>query len=188
MKGRYHTNPSPLPSQTARPMEDDDLQEYSGPSKSQRKRDANALQDLGKQLVKLSKDRLEKLDLPDVLRTEVMEAKRITSHGAIRRQMQLIGKIMREVDGDAIAEQLAEVRGDSDAAKAAFHALEQWRERLLADDEAVTQWLARHPDTDVQQLRQLVRNARKEASEGKPPKSSRALFRMLRDVHAPQGE
>lgn len=163
-------------------MEDEDFQEYTGPSKSQRKREANALQDMGKELVGLSKDRLKKLDLPDVLRAEVLEAKRITSHGAIRRQMQLIGKIMRDVDADAIAEQLAEIRGESNVAKAAFHALEQWRDRLLKDDQAATEWLTRHPATDAQQLRQLIRNARKEAAENKPPKSSRALFRLLRDM------
>jgi ribosome-associated protein len=163
-------------------MQDEDLQEYQGPSKSQRKRDANALQDMGKELVKLSREQLEKLHLPDALRTEVMEAKRISSHGALRRQMQLIGKLMRDVDASAIASQLAEVRGESDAAKAAFHSLEEWRERLLTDDQAVTAWLARHPDTDAQQLRQLIRNARREAAENKPPKSSRALFRLLREA------
>jgi len=163
-------------------MEEDDLPEYSGPSKSQRKRDAEALQALGKELVGLSKDRLNTLALPDVLRAEVLEAKRITSHGAIRRQMQLIGKIMRDVDADSIAEQLAEVKGESAAAKANFHALENWRDRLLRDDDAATDWLARHPGTDAQQLRQLIRNARKEAADNKPPKSSRALFRMLRDT------
>lgn len=163
-------------------MEDEDFQEYAGPSKSQRKREANALQDMGRELVKLSRDRLDKLDLPDALRAEVMEARRITSHGAIRRQMQLIGKLMREVDAEAIAAQLAEVKGESDTAKAAFHALEQWRERLLEDDQAVPQWLARHPDTDTQALRQLIRNARREATENRPPKYSRALFRMLRDI------
>jgi ribosome-associated protein len=163
-------------------MEDEDFQPYPGPSKSQRKRDANALQDLGKELVHLSKERLERLDLPDALRAEVLEARRITSHGAIRRQMQLIGKLMREVDADAIARQLAEIKGESDAGKAAFHALEQWRERLLQDDQAVTAWLARHPGTDAQQMRQLIRNARKEAAEAKPPKSSRALFRLLRET------
>lgn len=163
-------------------MEDEDLQEYAGPSKSQRKRDANALQAMGKELVALSKDQLKKLDIPDALRAELLEAKRITSHGAIRRQMQLIGKLMRDVDAEPIAEQLAEIRGESDTAKAAFHALEQWRTRLLENDQAVTDWLARHPGTDAQLLRQLIRNTRKEAAENKPPKSSRALFRLLRDT------
>ncbi len=163
-------------------MDDEDFQEYTGPSKSQRKRDANALQDIAKDLVKLSKDRLVKMDLPDALRAEILEAKRITSHGAIRRQMQLLGKLMRDVDPEPILEQLAAIRGESDTAKAAFHGLEQWRDRLLQDDQAVTDWLTRHPDTDAQQLRQLIRNARKEAAENKPPKSSRALFRLLRDT------
>ena len=163
-------------------MEEDDLPEYDGPSKSQLKREAEALQALGKELVKLPRDRLTKLDIPDVLRAEVLEAKRITSHGAIRRQMQLIGKIMRDVDAEAIAEQLAVVKGESATAKAAFHALEQWRDRLLQDDQAATAWLAQYPSTDTQQLRQLIRNARKEAAENKPPKSSRALFRLLREV------
>lgn len=167
-------------------MEDEDVQAYTGPSKSQRKREANALQDIGKALVELSKERIEQLNLPDALRAEVLEAKRITSHGAIRRQMQLIGKLMRKVDAQAIAGQLAEIRGESNVAKAAFHALEQWRDRLLKDDQAATEWLDRHPETDVQQLRQLIRNARKEAAENKPPKSSRALFRLLRDTAGQQ--
>lgn len=150
-------------------------------SKSQRKREVESLQDMGKDLIELSKERLMKMDLPENLRTAVLEAQRITAHGATRRQLQYIGKLMRSVDAEAIAEQLAEIRGESTAAKAEFHALERWRERLLSDDNAVTDWLARHPGSDAQQLRQLIRNARKEAELGKPPKSSRELFRMLRD-------
>lgn len=153
-------------------------------SKSQRKREVEALQDMGKALVELSKDTLMKMDLPEDLRGAVLEAKRITSHGAIRRQMQYIGKVMRGVDAEAIGAQLAAIRGESDAAKAEFHALERWRERLIADDNAVTEWLGRHPGADAQKLRQLVRNARKEAELGKPPKSSRELFRLLRETRA----
>lgn len=156
---------------------DDDIK-----SKTQRKREVESLQDMGKELVDLSKERLAKMDLPEDLLDAVLEAKRITAHGATRRQMQYIGKIMRGVDADAIAEQLAEIRGESNAAKAEFHALERWRERLLADEHAVTEWLGRHPGADAQKLRQLIRNARKEAELGKPPKSSRELFRMLRDT------
>jgi ribosome-associated protein len=163
-------------------MDDEEFQEHSGPSKSQRKREASALQDMGTELVKLSREQLEKITLPDALLAEILEARRIRSHGALRRQMQYIGKLMREADAAAIAAQLAEVRGESNASKAAFHALEQWRERLMADDQAVTAWLASHPATDAQQLRQLIRNARKEAAENKPPKSSRALFRLLRET------
>jgi ribosome-associated protein len=162
--------------------DEEELEHGLPPSKSQRKRDVEALQSLGRQLAELSRDQLKKMDLPEDLRDAVLEYKRLTSHGALRRQMQFIGKVMREVDAEPVVEQLAALRGESNVAKAEFHALERWRERLLADDEAVTQWLAEHPDGDGQRLRQLIRNARREAEQGKPPKSSRELFRLLRDA------
>lgn len=168
--------------------EPDDELDPDYKSKSQRKREVESLQDMGRELVDLSKDRLLKMALPEDLLDAVLEAKRITSHGAIRRQMQYIGKVMRGVDAEAIAAQLAEIRGESDAAKAEFHALERWRERLLADDNAVTEWLGRNPGADAQKLRQLVRNARKEAELGKPPKSSRELFRLLRETRSEQAD
>lgn len=158
--------------------------EQPGPSKSQRKRDAEALQELGRELVHLSAERLNQMALPDALRAELLEARRITSHGATRRQMQLIGRLMREVDAASIAAQLAGIKGESSTAKAAFHALERWRTRLIQDDAALTEWLARHPGSDAQLMRQLIRNARKEEAENRPPKASRALFRLLRDGQA----
>ncbi len=151
-------------------------------SKSQRKREVESLQDMGAELVALSRDRIKKMDLPDALREAILEAQRITSNGAIRRQMQYIGKLMRSVDPEPIQAQLSALKGESDAAKAEFHALERWRARLLEDDAAITDWVARHPETDAQHLRQLIRNARKEAELGKPPKSSRELFRVLREI------
>lgn len=151
-------------------------------SKTQRKNAMNALQDLGAELVKLSRDRLKKMDLPERLLQEILEAQRLTANGAIRRQMQFIGKLMRDVDAEPIIEQLAVIKGESATAKAEFHALERWRERLLEDDAALTEWLARHPAADIQQMRQLIRNARRESAAGKPPKSSRQLFRLLRDT------
>ena len=150
-------------------------------SKSQRKREMTALQDMGVELVKLPRARLAKFDLPENLLSALVEAQRLNSHGAIRRQMQYIGILMRDVEIEPIAEQLAALRGESAAAKAEFHALEHWRTRLIADDQALSAWLSAHPESDAQQIRQLIRNARKEAAEGKPPKSSRALFRLLRD-------
>ncbi|TCS70023.1 ribosome-associated protein [Sulfuritortus calidifontis] len=153
----------------------------SRPSKSQKKREMHALQELGEELVKLSQDRLDKLDLPDALYDAVMDARRFTKHEARRRQMQFIGKVMRDIDTEPIAEQLAVIKGESATAKAEFHALERWRDRLLADDAALTEWLAQYSSGDSQQLRNLIRNARKEAAAGKPPKSSRELFRWLRD-------
>jgi len=162
-------------------MHDPEFDDSLAPSKTQRKKASAALQDMGTELLKLSRERLDRMDLPEPLRDALYEAQRITTHGAIRRQMQLIGKLMRGLDADAIAEQLAVVKGESDTAKAEFHAQERWRTRLIEDDEALTEWLAAHPDSDATQLRQLIRNARREAAEGKPPKSSRALFRLLRD-------
>jgi len=151
-------------------------------SKSQRKRESTALQDLGKELFELSRDQLKKMDLPEKLLDALLEAKRLTSREGIRRQMQYIGKVMRDVETEPIDQQLAVIRGESNIAKAAFHALEDWRTRLIENDQALNEWLDLHPDTDVQQIRQLIRNARKEAAEAKPPKSSRALFRLLRDL------
>ncbi|NTV95924.1 MAG: DUF615 domain-containing protein [Thiobacillus sp.] len=161
---------------------DEEHEDHLPPSKSQRKRDVEALQDLGRDLSRLSKDQLKKMDLPENLQVALLEFLRLSSHGALRRQMQLIGKIMRDVDVEPIVEQLAALRGESATAKAEFHALERWRTRLIEDDGAVTEWLDAHPGTDAQQIRQLIRNARREAELGKPPKSSRELFRLLRDA------
>lgn len=157
-------------------------------SKSQRKRESTALQDLGKELFELSRDQLKKMDLPESLLGALLEAKRLTSHGAMRRQMQFIGKVMRDIEVEPIHQQLAVIRGESNLAKAQFHALENWRTRLIEDDSALQQWLAQHPETDVQQFRQLIRNARKEAAEAKPPKSSRALFKLLREMSSPASQ
>jgi len=150
-------------------------------SKSQRKRESTALQDLGKELFELSREQLKKMDLPESLLAALLEAKRLSNHEALRRQMQYIGKVMRNVESEPIEQQLAILRGESNVAKAQFHALESWRTRLLEDDGALNEWLILHPDTDVQPMRQLIRNARKEAAEMKPPKSSRALFKLIRE-------
>lgn len=162
---------------------DDETEDHLPPSRSQRKRDVEALQDLGHDLSRLSRDQLKKMDLPEGLLVALLEYQRLSSHGALRRQMQYIGKVMREIeDVEAIVEQLAALRGESAAAKAEFHALERWRARLLEDDGAVTEWINAHPGGDAQLIRQLIRNARREAAQGKPPKSSRELFRLLREA------
>jgi ribosome-associated protein len=150
-------------------------------SKTQRKKDMQALQELGAALVDLSSEQLARIELPEDLRDAIMAARRLRQHEARRRQLQYIGRLMRGVEAEEIAARLADIQGESDAAKAEFHALERWRARLLEDDEALTEWLAAHPGGDAQLVRQLVRNARREAAEGRPPKSSRALFRLLRD-------
>ena len=159
---------------------DNDAGQYSGPSKSQRKREMTALQDLGGELVALSKERLAKIDMPERLRDALLEAQRITSHEARRRQMQYIGKIMRDVDAAPLRAAMDEINGVSKAATIRQHQLERLRARLM-EDEAVFSEVARdYPGADMQHLRQLRRNALKEAQQGKPPRAYRELFRELR--------
>lgn len=153
-------------------------------SKTQRKREMLALQDLGELLVRLPEERLKQVDLPESLRDAVMEARRISKWGARRRQLQYIGRLMREADASAIRGQLE--RWDRAAAQdaARLRRIEQWRDRLLSEEHALTEFLERFPHADAQHLRTLVRNARHEAAEEKPPRSARMLFRVLRELLA----
>lgn len=158
--------------------------EYSGPSKSQLKREMTALQDLGAELASLSKERLAKIDMPERLRDALLEAQRMTRHEARRRQMQYVGKIMRDVDAVPLRAAMDEINGVSKAATIRQHQLERLRTRLM-EDEAVFSELARdYPAADIQHLRQLRRNAIKEAQQNKPPRAYRELFRELRELEA----
>ena len=143
------------------------------------------LQALGVALVRLPESQIERIEMPAQLRDAVYEAKRIKSHEARRRQMQYIGRLMRDIDPAAIRAHLAEAEGHSAQANARHRRLEIWRERLLTDDEALTLFAAEHPGADLQSLRTLIRNARKEAKEGKPPRASRELFRILKTIESP---
>ncbi len=151
-------------------------------SKTRRKKEMHALQELGERLVSLSRDRLESLHLPERLQDAVLEARRITSHGARKRQMQYIGKLMRDVDPAPIQARFDAWDGKSHAEAARFHALERWRERLLKDEKALQEFAGEFPHADLQVIRTLIRNARKEQAENKPPRNFRALFRELRVV------
>jgi len=159
---------------------DDDIEQPI--SKSEIKRQMTALQKLGEELVALPASKLDQLDLPETLRDAVNQAKRITAHGGLRRQMQYIGRLMRITDAQPIAEQLNAWRGDSAEVIAEFHRMENWRTRLLADDAALTEFVDIYPQADAQQLRTLVRNARREAAAAQAPKSSRALFKLIRGL------
>lgn len=152
------------------------------PSKSQRKRDMHDLQDLGEKLALLPRERLAKVDLPDALRRAIEEVQRITKHEARRRQMQYIGKLMRDVDPAPLREILAAFEGKSHAETARLHRVERLRERLLADEAVLTEIGSDHPGTDLQRLRQLRRNTLKEQDEGRPPRAFRELFRELREL------
>lgn len=157
----------------------------SAPSKTQRKKAMQALQDLGEDLVSLSADQLAQFDLPEGLREAVKAARRITQHEARRRQGQYIGKLMRDLDPEGIRTQLDRIRGVSAAATAHMHRLERWRERLLEDESSLEQLAGEHPGCDVQRLRQLIRNARKERDEQKAPKAFRQLYQMLKEIITP---
>ena len=150
-------------------------------SKTRRKREMLELQSVGAALVSLTESRLAQMHLEPELLQAVIEAKRIKSHEGKRRQLQYIGRLMRQVDPAPIRAQLAAMEGSSAQASAAHRRLEAWRERLVTDDEALTQFAAEHPAADLQGLRTLIRNARKEQKEGKPPRAYRELFRVLKD-------
>lgn len=164
-------------------QEEDDV--YSGPSKSQRKRDCDALQALGQELTTLSADQLERIDLPEDILAAIAEFKRLRSFGAQRRQLQLLGKLMRQLDGPSVREAIDRATGESRAAVAALHRAERARDAMLNGDEAVTKYIDAHPEVDVQKLRQLVRTARKEKEAGKPPKSARELYRLIYSIELP---
>ena len=169
---------------------DNELPEYRGPSKSQLKREMTALQELGEELVGLSRERLAKIDMPERLRDAILDAQRITKHEARRRQMQYIGKIMRDVDAGPLREALDELKGLSAAANARQHHLENLRTRLMEDETAFGELAREFPAADIQHLRQLRRNALREAEQGRPPRAYRELFRELRELggNAPPGD
>ena len=152
------------------------------PSKTQLKAEADAQQALGVRLTELSKDKLLKLNLPDEVFEAVVESRKITANGAIRRHRQYLGRLMREIDTAPIIEQLARWDGKHTAENAYFHGLERWRDRLINDSKAISEFMELHPSTDSQQLRTLIRNAQKELAANKPPKSSRELFKLLREI------
>ena len=139
------------------------------------------LQALGVALVALPEGMLQAMALDSRLLDAVLEAKRITAHEGKRRQIQYIGRLMRDVDPAPIRARIAELEGSSAQASARHRRLEAWRERLIGDDEALTAFAAEHPRADLQALRALIRNARKEASLGKPPHAFRELFRLLKE-------
>lgn len=151
-------------------------------SKTKLKAEADAQQELGVKLVALPNSKLTQLDLPERLIDAINEAKRITANGATRRQKQYIGSLMREIDIAPIVEQMEKWEGKNSAENAYFHNLERWRARLIEEEGALSEFMAQHPNVDSQQIRTLIRNARREASLAKPPKSSRELFKLLREI------
>ena len=150
-------------------------------SKTKRKQEMTELQSLGAKLVALPESQLADMPIDEALREALLEAKRIKSHEAKRRQLQYIGRLMREVDPAPLRARLDAIVGHSAQAAAEHRRLEAWRERLLADDGALTAFAAEHPGADLQAVRTLIRNARKEQKEAKPPRAYRELFRLIKE-------
>ncbi len=169
------TSQGKLPAKSWHTPEDDDFV-----SKTQLKAEADAQQAIGKKLIDLPKDRLAKLILPEALFEAVMEAKRLTANGAIRRQLQYLGRLMRDIDSTPIVEQLQAWEGKNVQENARFHTMERWRTRLIAEPNALQEFLKAFPQADIQLLRTLIRNAQREEAALKPPKSSRELFKLIR--------
>ena len=156
-------------------------------SKSARKREATRLQDVGRALTQLKAQDLQTFDLPASLSAAIKEYKRINSREGGRRQLQYIGRLMRELDTAAIEQQLQHLRGESVAARHALHQVELWRDRLLSAPQTLTQLLTEHPHIDRQKLRQLIKRAKANDTATNPAPSpadkqaSRVLFRFLRE-------
>ena len=153
-------------------------------SKSQKKREADALQKVGVELIALSLDKLDMLPLPANLRQAIIDAKLLRSHGAIRRQAQLIGKLMRTAESNNILAGYDQLLAEASASTARFHDIEHWRTRLIHDGkDALTEFVTAHPQADVQQLRQLIKKAVDEQKNELHTGASRALFRYLRSFN-----
>jgi ribosome-associated protein len=174
-----------------------ELKGTDGASRTDMKRESDALQELGEELLTLRADRLAQLGLPDKLTEALAELRRITNFEGRRRQAQFVGKLMRKLDDETVDQAraaLAEQRRGPAREAALLHHTEQWRTLLLEGDEALARWMAQYPETDAQQLRSLVRQARKDAVPEKPglaPRHGRAyreIFQLLREqLNEPDG-
>jgi ribosome-associated protein len=151
-------------------------------SRTQRKKQMTALQELGAELVLLNPRQLAEMELPETLREAVLAAQQITRFEARRRQLQYIGRLMREVDAEPIRAWLDRWKTVSREHVMRLHGIERWRERLLVDAAAMGEFARAYPQADLQQLRAIVRNAKREREHDEPPRSYRALFRMLQEI------
>ena len=165
------------------------LEEVGPPSKTQLKAEADEKQALGEALLTLRADLMARLDLPDKLLDALAQAKRITNFEGRRRQMQFIGKLMRPLDTEPIRAAIDEQANGSADLTLALHLAEQWRDKLVASDDALGNWMTQYPGTDSQQLRALIRQARKDIAKPETPgeaprhgKSYREIFQLVKQT------
>jgi len=173
-----------------------ELKGSDAPSRTELKRESTEQQKLGEELLTLRADQMAALALPDKLVEAIEDAKSISNFEGKRRQMQFIGKLMRRLDAtqlDAVRAALAEQHRGSASQTLALHQLEQWRDKLIADDGALADWIGLYPQCDSQQLRSLIRQARKDAVPSRPGeaarhgKAYRELFQLVRaQISEPQ--
>jgi ribosome-associated protein len=175
----------PRASRPAADVDDPARDASAAPSKTRRKHAMHALQDLGEQLVSLDPARLSTLDLPERLHDAVLLARTITRHEARRRQMQYIGRLMRDVEPAPLEAAFKRWSEGPAEEKARFAALERWRTRLLDEATGIDDFVAEHPSADRRELADLVHAARAERTSGGPPHRQRALFRAIRKAAAP---
>ncbi|MDR2638076.1 MAG: DUF615 domain-containing protein [Zoogloeaceae bacterium] len=163
--------------------------ESERPSKTRLKAEMHALQETGESLARLGREQIERMPISDRLRDAIREYGRMTHFSARRRQLQYIGRLMREEDAEAIRAALAGLRNASAVEIARQHHLETLRARLLAHEaETLSEIAAAHPAADLTRLRQLRRAALKEQAEEKPPRHFRALFRALKEMETADRE
>ncbi|MGQ0334957.1 ribosome biogenesis factor YjgA [Halomonas elongata] len=163
--------------------QDDSFPADERPSKSQLKREMHALQELGERLIAMNESERARFPLSDELLAAIEETGRIRAREARRRHMQYVGKLMRREDLDGIQAVFDEIDREQLQRDHAFHRLEKWRDRLIDEgDDAVADFIEAYPDTDRQALRQLIRNARRERDQGKPPTNARRLFKLIRET------
>jgi len=161
----------------------DTWDEEEGKSKSQIKREMHELQKLGEELVALSAAARAKIPLDDELQDALQLADKLgNKREALRRHIQFIGRLIRTRDLEPIEQALALLRNTNQAATRQFHKVENWRDKLITDSDAVTEFIAAYPEVDVQQLRQLIRNAKKEQEKQQPPKYYRELFQLIKPL------
>jgi ribosome-associated protein len=157
---------------------------FDAPSKTRLKQQSHDLQKLGMALAELSDARLARLDLPERLRDALEQYRNTRTHEGRRRQLQYVGKLMREVDAAPLQQAVAEAKLGSARETLLLHETERWRDALLADDEALTRWLREHADSDTQRLRSLVRAARREAALPPPQRNLRSYRELFQFVRA----
>lgn len=161
---------------------EDNREEHFPPSKTREKKEMHARQEIGERLAQLDPRSLSMFDLPEGLMDAINDARSMRAHGARRRQMQLIGKLMREVDPVPIQKKLDALNRPGVQQTARLHLLERWRDRLLGDEKGIVEFAQAYPAADLQRLRTLVRDAKEERLANKPPRQFRELFQELQRI------